>query len=74
MPKSLVLGIESSCDETSAAIVEDGYRVLANEVASQTLLHAPMGGGARGGLAPASGEHTLPRSRGLRQTRWAGKT
>ena len=44
MPKSLVLGIESSCDETSAAIVEDGYRVLANEVASQTLLHAPYGG------------------------------
>src|SRR5208283_5807570 len=44
MPKSLVLGIESSCDETSAAIVLDGYRVLANEVASQALLHAPYGG------------------------------
>jgi N6-L-threonylcarbamoyladenine synthase len=44
MSKSLVLGIESSCDETSVAIVEDGYRVLANEVASQTLVHAPYGG------------------------------
>ncbi len=44
MPNSLVLGIESSCDETSAAIVQDDYRVLANEVASQVQAHAPYGG------------------------------
>ena len=35
----LVLGIESSCDETAAAIVEDGQRVLSNVVHSQTDLH-----------------------------------
>src|SRR6185295_5880420 len=40
----LVLGIESSCDETAVAIVKDGYRVLANEVASQMELHSRYGG------------------------------
>jgi N6-L-threonylcarbamoyladenine synthase len=40
----LVLGIESSCDETSAAVVEDGRRILANVVASQDELHRPYGG------------------------------
>lgn len=40
----LVLGIESSCDETSAAVVEDGRRVLSNIVASQDEVHAPFGG------------------------------
>ena len=40
----LVLGIETSCDETAAAIVEDGRRVLADVVASQILVHAPYGG------------------------------
>jgi len=39
-----VLGIESSCDETSAAVVEDGRRVLSNVVASQESLHLPYGG------------------------------
>ncbi len=41
---TLVLGIESSCDETSAAIVKDGRKVLANETASQMDLHARYGG------------------------------
>ncbi len=36
----LVLGIESSCDETAAAVVRDGVTVLSNVVASQTDLHA----------------------------------
>jgi N6-L-threonylcarbamoyladenine synthase len=36
----LVLGIESTCDETAAAIVADGRRVLTNIVASQAELHA----------------------------------
>ena len=39
-----VLGIESSCDETSAAVIVDGRRVLSNVVASQTELHAAYGG------------------------------
>ena len=37
------LGIETSCDETAAAVVEDG-RVLAGVVASQDEIHAPFGG------------------------------
>jgi N6-L-threonylcarbamoyladenine synthase len=40
----LVLGIETSCDETGAAIVEDGRRVRADIVASQIRDHAPYGG------------------------------
>jgi N6-L-threonylcarbamoyladenine synthase len=40
----LVLGIETSCDETAAAVVEDGRRVLADVVASQVLTHAQYGG------------------------------
>jgi len=40
----LVLGVETSCDETAAAIVEDGRRVRANVVASQIATHAPYGG------------------------------
>jgi len=39
----LILGIETSCDETSAAIVRNGREVLANVVASQ-LVHADYGG------------------------------
>mgnify|MGYP006274219259 CR=1 FL=1 len=41
---SLVLGIESSCDETGASVVRDGRAVLANAVASQHDLHAKFGG------------------------------
>ena len=40
----LVLGIESSCDETAAAVVEDGCRVLSDVVSSQVALHARYGG------------------------------
>jgi N6-L-threonylcarbamoyladenine synthase len=39
-----VLGIESSCDETAAAIVENGHRVLSNAVLSQIVKHRPFGG------------------------------
>jgi N6-L-threonylcarbamoyladenine synthase len=39
-----VLGIESSCDETAAAIVEDGTRALSDVVASQHEVHARYGG------------------------------
>lgn len=40
----LVLGIESSCDETAVAVVEDGVRVHASVVASQVDSHAAYGG------------------------------
>ncbi len=40
----LVLGIESSCDETAAAVLADGRRVLSSVVASQDAIHAPYGG------------------------------
>jgi N6-L-threonylcarbamoyladenine synthase len=40
----LILGIESSCDETAAAIVADGRRVLSSVVASQTEIHRKYGG------------------------------
>jgi putative glycoprotease GCP len=39
-----ILGIESSCDETAAAIVEDGKRLLSNVVHSQIDIHAQYGG------------------------------
>lgn len=40
----LVLGIESSCDETAAAVIEDGRRIESNVIASQVKTHAPFGG------------------------------
>ena len=40
----LVLGIETSCDETAAAVVANGERVLSNVVASQVLTHEKYGG------------------------------
>ena len=40
----LVLGIETSCDETAAAIVDDRRRIHADVVLSQTALHGPYGG------------------------------
>lgn len=40
----LILGIETSCDETSAAVVEDGRRILSNVVSSQVAQHAQFGG------------------------------
>jgi N6-L-threonylcarbamoyladenine synthase len=44
MNRSLVLAIESSCDETGIAVIEDGRRIVSNVVASQVALHAPSGG------------------------------
>src|SRR5271165_1918016 len=40
----LVLGIESSCDETAAAVVADGERIRSSVVASQVLMHEKYGG------------------------------
>ena len=42
--KMIVLGIESSCDETAAAVVRDGQQVLSSVVASQIEVHHPYGG------------------------------
>jgi len=39
-----ILGIETSCDETAAAVVEDGTQILSNVVASSSELHAKTGG------------------------------
>jgi N6-L-threonylcarbamoyladenine synthase len=53
---ALILGIETSCDETAAAVVQDGCKILSNVVASQVALHAQYGG-----VFPeiASREHVL---------------
>ncbi len=50
----LILGIESSCDETAAAVLRNGSEVLSNVIASQVALHA-----VHGGVVPelASREH-----------------
>ncbi|HDY67013.1 hypothetical protein LCGC14_1254540 [marine sediment metagenome] len=40
----IILGIETSCDETAIAVVEDGVKVLSNIVASQQKLHTRFGG------------------------------
>jgi N6-L-threonylcarbamoyladenine synthase len=39
-----ILGIETSCDETAAAVVEDGTKILSNQIASQVEIHARYGG------------------------------
>src|SRR5947207_11211992 len=39
-----ILGIETSCDETAAAVVEDGRQVRSSVVSSQVKIHAPYGG------------------------------
>jgi len=39
-----LLAIETSCDETAAAVVEDGRHILSNVVSTQVALHAPFGG------------------------------
>jgi len=42
--RRLILGVETSCDETAAAVVEGGRRIRSNVIASQFHLHAPYGG------------------------------
>jgi len=57
---SLVLAIESSCDETAAAVVADGHRVLSSVVASQVEVHAPFGGVVPEIASRAHLEHLVP--------------
>ena len=40
----LILGIETSCDETAAAVVEDGKKILSNIISSQIEIHREYGG------------------------------
>lgn len=44
MPDAYILGIESSCDETAAAVVRAGEQLISNVVASQIATHQPYGG------------------------------
>src|SRR5262252_9242091 len=44
MPDTFILGIESSCDETGAAVVRSGEQILSNVVFSQISTHLPYGG------------------------------
>ena len=55
-PDALVLGVESSCDETAAAVVRGGREILSNVIASQIDIHKRFGG-----VVPevASRNHTL---------------
>ncbi|MCL0094851.1 tRNA (adenosine(37)-N6)-threonylcarbamoyltransferase complex transferase subunit TsaD, partial [Dehalococcoidales bacterium] len=43
-PDMKILGIETSCDETAVAVVEDGVSILSNQIASQVEIHARYGG------------------------------
>jgi N6-L-threonylcarbamoyladenine synthase len=40
----LILGIDTSCDDTSASIVEDGCRIISNVISSQNEIHTKYGG------------------------------
>ena len=53
-----ILAIETSCDETSVAVVSEGRRILANAIASQIPLHQRYGGSrAELGVAPTHRDH-----------------
>ncbi len=56
----LILGIESSCDETAAALVEDGRTIRANVIASQHELHEEYGGVVPEIASRAHAERILP--------------
>ena len=40
----IILGIESSCDETSIAVLKDGKEILSNKISSQIEIHKEYGG------------------------------
>lgn len=56
----LVLGIESSCDETAAAVVKNGRQVLANIISSQIVIHRKYGGVVPEIASRKHIEHILP--------------
>src|SRR3989338_2277951 len=55
-----ILGIETSCDETAAAVVEDGVKILSNVVASSHEMHEKYGGVVPGGAARKQLESIIP--------------
>lgn len=57
---TLVLGIESSCDETAAALVDGDRRIIAQAIASQEAEHAPYGGVVPEIAARAHAERLVP--------------
>ncbi|MEQ1725449.1 MAG: tRNA (adenosine(37)-N6)-threonylcarbamoyltransferase complex transferase subunit TsaD [Sphingopyxis sp.] len=57
---AIILGIESSCDETAAALVTSDRRVLAHALAGQAEAHAPYGGVVPEIAARAHVEHVMP--------------
>lgn len=59
-PHTIVLGIETSCDETAVAVVADGTHVCSNIVASQHELHAEYGGVVPEIASRAHLERSLP--------------
>lgn len=62
---ALVLGIESSCDETAAALVDSGRRIMAQRIASQDAEHAPYGGVVPEIAARAHAERLAPMIAGV---------
>ena len=66
----MILGIESSCDETAAALVERGEIVHASVVASQTDLHAEYAGVVPGSPAAPSNACCPPSARPSRVLVW----
>ena len=44
MKQTLILAVESSCDETAVAVVADGKEILSNVVATQSDVHKEFGG------------------------------
>ncbi len=60
-----ILAIESSCDETAAAVVSDGNSILSNTIASQIPVHRLYGGVVPGDRQP-------PPSGGDRASSWRG--
>jgi len=62
---TVVLGIESSCDETAAALVTGGRRILAQRIASQEAVHAPYGGVVPEIAARAHAEKLAPLIEGV---------
>ena len=55
MEETIILGIETSCDETSAAIVKNGRYLLSNVIASQMEIHQKYGGVVGDSLKEAHG-------------------
>ena len=62
---ALVLGIESSCDETAVALVDSQRRIVAQRIASQDAEHAPFGGVVPEIAARAHAERLAPMIEGV---------